>query len=76
MVLHLLYNEVSGLQIAIDNYDFRTNWGPILTAFALDSMWQEVDVGNTLSRSCSIFSVSSIILSSDMQPRAVMKLGA
>ena len=26
----------------------RTNLGPILTAFALDSMWQEVDVGNSL----------------------------
>ena len=72
----LSYNAVSGLQSALDHYGFRKNLGPILTVFALGSMWQEVDVGNTLSRSCSIFSVSSIILSLDMQPRAVMKLGA
>ena len=55
MILHLLYNEVSGLQIALDNYDFRTNLGPILTAFALDSMWQEVDVGNSLDHVNCLF---------------------
>ena len=50
MVLHLLHNAVSGLQSALelDHYDFRKNLGPILTVFAPGSMWQEVDVGNTL----------------------------
>ena len=50
VVLHLLYNAVSGLQSALelDHSDFRKNLGPILTVFAPGSMWQEVDVGNTL----------------------------